>query len=870
DDAYVTMKDDPEMVRSHRWASNNSVLGVIGMDYDKIAKSIAKNGEPGILYLDNARKFSRMGDAPDWKDKKAMGVNPCITGDTLIATADGRIAVPIKQLADEGKDIPVYCKDTEGITQIRMMRNPRITGYDQEIYEVLLDDGSKIRCTGNHEFLLRNLTKKAAGDLKPKDSLMVMPKWQSNWEEITGIFKGNGCSNYWMINNGKKNIFEHTMIYEQLKEVKIEPGCVIHHRDFDGLNNQLLNLDMMHKEEHDHLHDISGNNNPMRKWWLTATETEKFDYRKKMSSKTLGPSNGRYSGLTNEQIYDEMVTLVKTSEEPLTYPAWKMYARENGLNYTDNKFRGSIINLIKCANNECGFEHIDNPALMREYKKYIKLLKESDLEVIFHDGIWVIRRCENCNKEFQVKYAQREQAYCSRNCSNKINAKSAGSAMKQKGKRSHLKATQKIYDLFDQYVSERGEIPSKSEFLVFLIQNGINDFRTAGIHKGYQFLLDLIAARYQSSQISARSLRRIDYKREMATKLRSHGLLYNHKVISVLKIGRDVVYNGTVDEFHNYGIILKEKVTKTNNPRLEIIFTANCGEQTLESFELCCLCETFPSRHDSWEEFRETLKYAYLYAKSVTLLNTHWKETNAVMGKNRRIGVSQSGIVDAFVKHGRRTMLNWCDQGYKYLHELDDRISDWLCVPKCIKITTVKPSGTVSLLPGVSPGIHYPHAEYYIRRVRVARNSRLVAPLQEAGYHVEEDAYNKNALVVDFPIHEVHFDRAKQEVSIWEQMQNAADYQRYWSDNQVSITVTFRAEEAKDITHVLQAYEDKIKGASFLPLKDHGYVQAPYEEITQEQFEEMTKDLQPINLEQLEERSIGSVYCDGENCQLDF
>ena len=54
-----------------------------------------------------------------------------------------------------------------------------------------------------------------------------------------------------------------------------------------------------------------------------------------------------------------------------------------------------------------------------------------------------------------------------------------------------------------------------------------------------------------------------------------------------------------------------------------------CGEQTLESFELCCLVETFPSRHETYEEFEETLRCAYLYAKSVTLVNTHWNETNA-------------------------------------------------------------------------------------------------------------------------------------------------------------------------------------------------------------------------------------------------
>ncbi|MHA1896867.1 MAG: hypothetical protein ACTSU2_05660, partial [Promethearchaeota archaeon] len=247
-----------------------------------------------------------------------------------------------------------------------------------------------------------------------------------------------------------------------------------------------------------------------------------------------------------------------------------------------------------------------------------------------------------------------------------------------------------------------------------------------------------------------------------------------------------------------------------------------CGEQTLESFELCCLVETFPSRHESWEEFKETLKYAYLYAKSVTLVNTHWSVTNAVMGKNRRIGTSQSGIIDAFVKHGRRKILQWCDKGYEYLRKLDEKYSNWLCIPKSIKITSVKPSGTVSLLPGVSPGIHYPHAEYYIRRVRLSKNSELVDILRNAGYKIEPDVYSDTAYVVEFPIHEKYFERSKKDVSIWEQFQNAADYQRHWSDNQVSITITFKKEEVKDIKHCLECFEDKLKGVSLLPIKEHG------------------------------------------------
>jgi len=293
-----------------------------------------------------------------------------------------------------------------------------------------------------------------------------------------------------------------------------------------------------------------------------------------------------------------------------------------------------------------------------------------------------------------------------------------------------------------------------------------------------------------------------------------------------------------------------------------------CGEQTLESFELCCLVETFPSRHGSYEEYQDTLKSAYLYAKSVTLVNTHWQETNAVMLKNRRMGISQTGIIEAFVKHGRRSMLDWCDKGYKYIRELDEDYSDWLCIPKSIKITTVKPSGTVSLLPGVPPGIHYPHSEYYIRRIRISKNSDLIEPIKNAGYYIEDDSYSPNTIVVEFPVHEQLFERSKDDVSIWEQAENAADYQKYWSDNQVSITITFKQDEANQIKHVLECFEDKLKSVSFLPIKEHGYKQAPYESITKEKFEEMVSKLKPLDLDKTKDRAIGSKFCDSESCEI--
>lgn len=295
-----------------------------------------------------------------------------------------------------------------------------------------------------------------------------------------------------------------------------------------------------------------------------------------------------------------------------------------------------------------------------------------------------------------------------------------------------------------------------------------------------------------------------------------------------------------------------------------------CVEQTLESYELCCLVETFPSRHDNYDEYKNTLKYAYLYAKSVTLVNTHWDITNAVMLKNRRIGVSQSGIIDAFVKHGRYGMMQWCNKGYDYLRNLDEIYSNWLCVPKSIKITSVKPSGTVSLLPGVSPGIHYPHSEYYIRRIRLMENSKLIDVLKNAGYHIEKDICSKNTSIVSCPIKEKYFERSKRDVSIWEQFVNASSYQSEWADNQVSITITFKEEEKKDIYYCLHSFEDKLKGVSLLPLDDHKYPQPPYEEITEEQYKEMLSKIKLCDFNKYCVEGEGTNFCDSDNGKCDI
>ncbi len=301
---------------------------------------------------------------------------------------------------------------------------------------------------------------------------------------------------------------------------------------------------------------------------------------------------------------------------------------------------------------------------------------------------------------------------------------------------------------------------------------------------------------------------------------------------------------------------------------LKVAGTNPCAEQSLESYEICNLVETFPSRHESLEEYLRTLKFAYLYAKTVTLIPTHNERTNAIMLRNRRIGLSQSGIVDSFTRHGRREHFRWCDEGYKYIGDLDRMYSQWLCVPESIKKTSVKPSGTVSLLPGVTPGIHYPHSQFYWRTMRLDKTSPLIEPLRKAGYRLEESVYGDNTLIAYFPVKEKFFHRSKTDVSVWEQVENVAQMQYYWADNQVSATITFNPEEAKDIPYILEMYETRLKSISFLPLKEHNYPQAPYQEISEDIYQFAVRKLEPVNFQHVNTDEAQDLYCDGDKCEF--
>jgi ribonucleotide reductase alpha subunit len=216
--------------------------------WDEICRQATECAEPGIMFWDRHHYYSTSSIYPQYKN---ITTNPCFTGDTEVAVADGRNRVRFDVLASQGVDIPVYCVNDNGKVCIRMMRKPRMTRSNQKIYAVKLDDGSIIKCTEDHKFYLSDGSKVECKNLKTDDSLMISSKWQTTLNEcLYGNEEHKNAKPYWMINNRKNNHLEHRFIYEQMSNDKLNNSFVIHHKDHNGLNNNFLNLEKLLKEEH--------------------------------------------------------------------------------------------------------------------------------------------------------------------------------------------------------------------------------------------------------------------------------------------------------------------------------------------------------------------------------------------------------------------------------------------------------------------------------------------------------------------------------------------------------------------------------------------------------------------------------------------
>lgn len=299
-----------------------------------------------------------------------------------------------------------------------------------------------------------------------------------------------------------------------------------------------------------------------------------------------------------------------------------------------------------------------------------------------------------------------------------------------------------------------------------------------------------------------------------------------------------------------------------------------CGEIQLENHGKCCLVETYPTNCTDLQDYLRTLKFAYLYAKSVTLLSTKWEETNQVIMRSRRIGTSMSGIAQFAETRGWAELKRWQDLGYQEIRKWDEIYSSWLGVRESIRVTCVKPSGTVSLLFGVTPGVHWPRERgFYVRTIRELRDSPFALAMEAAGYPVEPSVSDPSTTVVITTPVEGPDIRPEYEVSVWEKAHLAIQSQRWWADNAVSCTLTFREDEAKEIPALLRALDGQMKSVSMLPIQENVYKQAPYQRVSKQTWDELRSKVKPIDWDALYGSpdlpdAEGELYCSNDVCEV--
>lgn len=378
---------------------------------------------------------------------------------------------------------------------------------------------------------------------------------------------------------------------------------------------------------------------------------------------------------------------------------------------------------------------------------------------------------------------------------------------------------------------------------------------------------------------------------------------------SLRKAAKNIYYNGepgvvNIELARHYGRIADGRRAGIDG---EVEGFNPCGEITLPNASPCNLFEiNLPRIHEYIEQgiedkslYEEAAYLAARYAYRITFRNYEWAATREIVERHRRLGVGITGITDWMANYPG-DVKDGLDTIYRFVRGANREHARELEAKPSIKLTTVKPSGTVSLLMGVSPGQHYHWAPYMIRRVRMASDAPLVEVLRECGYHIEPAVMGENTVVVEFPVKAPTADhprfKSAGDVPIQEQAALQAILQSYWSDNAVSATLTFKKPEPKpvhfedgevyrdrygnpelridpreenavidEITDVLDRYKTVFKSTSLLPHESGTYEQMPYEEITREQYEEMVARIKAKPWEVIAGKTIKAVEDDADD-----
>lgn len=274
--------------------------------------------------------------------------------------------------------------------------------------------------------------------------------------------------------------------------------------------------------------------------------------------------------------------------------------------------------------------------------------------------------------------------------------------------------------------------------------------------------------------------------------------------------------------------------------------TNPCAEISLSNYECCNLCELYLNNIESKEELIDCAKLLYKTQKAIAALPFIHDETNKIVHKNMRLGLGVTGVCQSLNK------LDWLDDCYVALRKFDKSWSKERGWSESIKLTTVKPSGTLSLLAGATPGVHPAYSKYYMRTVRMSSSDALVQICKDLGYHVEyllnfDGSENRDTVVVYFPCETPEGAILANEMDVIKQLEMVKKLQTVWSDNAVSVTAYYKTEELAQLKAWLKNnYEHNIKSVSFLLHQKHGFKQAPYQEIDKETYFKNKHKVKPL------------------------
>ena len=281
--------------------------------------------------------------------------------------------------------------------------------------------------------------------------------------------------------------------------------------------------------------------------------------------------------------------------------------------------------------------------------------------------------------------------------------------------------------------------------------------------------------------------------------------------------------------------------------------TNPCSEIILRSREFCNLSEVVVRRRDTRESLKAKVKHATIlgtFQSTLTefkYLSREWKRN---CDEERLLGVSLTGIMDNPLTNGTKNGLKeLLEELRDVAYETNKEWADRLGIPHAAAITCVKPSGTVSQLVDSASGIHARHNPFYIRTVRADNKDPLCKLMQEMGFPNEPDVTKPDhTTVFSFPMKSPKDAVFRMDMSALEQLELWKTYQESWCEHKPSVTISVKEDEWVDVAAWVYENFDSISGISFLPFSEHVYRQAPYQDCTEEEYNEALEQM-PKNVD---------------------